>query len=201
MNLAPQISRLTAVLGLAAALSGEGGTRFKPGSWLGIQVGKSSLAEARQRLGTPEYSGPAYEETEAPTGREVEDSYVIDKPLAGRLQVYAMRPSLIISAMEFTPKDHGFHLSDMERLFGAKLVARQYEWCPGPGYDTGGSWYAVPNPAGSLFSYEDLAKGLRVQLSLKGTVEVVEFRGKRPITKCPKPRSPRQSQEEGKPPE
>jgi len=191
MNIARATLRLIAVLSVAAALAGQGGERFKPGSWLGIRVGKTSLAAARQKLGDPKYSGPLYYDADTPTDRQLCDTYVIDKPLAGRLQVYAMNSSPIISAMEFTPTDQDLHLSDMEHLLGAKLVARQYEWCPAPGGDVGGSWFVIPNPAGTLFFYEDLAHGLSVHLSRDGTVEVVEFLGKPPLSKCPPLRAQR----------
>jgi hypothetical protein len=193
MNAALRVS-VAAVALTVAALSTHGGEHFKPGGWLGIQVGRSSLAAARQRLGAPQYSGPAYEETESQeSGREINESYLIDRPLPGRLNVYASRRSSVISAMDFAPSDQGLHLSDMERLLDAKLVERQYEWCPSPGFDTGGSWYMVPSPAGNIIVYEDLSKGLRVVLSLQGTVGIVEFLGKPPATKCPPVHAPPQS--------
>lgn len=142
----------------SAAQNGTAASRgWKPASFSGLVVGRSSCREVPHKMGKPDYEGPPADATSS-TERALE--YDVTQPVKGRLRFYckgrkALLTGIIIESVELNK-------TDAIRMFGNDFIVTRYstDYCLGEG----GVSPIYEDPSGEIVQMEYRRRGLALEL-------------------------------------
>ena len=145
---------------------------WRPGTYRGLTVGKSTRADMLRTLGPPLSSSPAADQ-DPPQPIIWNDYGTIHGDLSGQLAVEVDSRDNKIVSISVAPK----HMSkaDAIKYFGKDYSLMGYESCPGqaPEADVG---FVYENPKSADIDYlEYRARGIAIHLDYQGNVDAIYF--------------------------
>jgi hypothetical protein len=156
---------------------------WRPATYRGLTVGKSTVADMLVILGKPQWSGPPGDQREDDPDPEVWNEYQAGGDFPGKLTVVIDKRSRIIQRIDLYPED--ISKEQAIKYFGDDFITTRYDFdeC----LSNGESAPLYESPDGEFVSIEYRDRGIAIAVNEQGKINHISYVDKpigAPSSKC-----------------